>query len=38
MPSRMTAIGVLMLLAAALTLNAARKQAASASGSQIQKA
>jgi len=37
MPSRMTAIGVLMLLAAALTVNAARKQVASASGSQIQK-
>jgi len=37
MPSRVTAIGVLMLLAAALTVNAARKQAASASGSQIQK-
>jgi peptidoglycan lytic transglycosylase len=37
MLSRMTAIGVLMLLAAVLTVNAARKQAASASGSQIQK-
>jgi rare lipoprotein A len=37
MLSRMTAIGVLMLLAAVLTVNAARKQAASAGGSQSQR-